>query len=1371
MTKVVDTPGNKKRHYSGKHPNHPITLQMQSQCDNTAVQLSNKQLSFRNTGITNPQSKTIQEVYICTTVRENLLSATDSSEETCIVQNNFASADCGPTSAEDNVLPTGNDECHSLGSNKRTRNDTTGSITTRSKTRKIDNFHVSMATGTDTHARSDPGGEIFDVGDTLDCDAGTGALAEQFSNDTDSVRDVNDTGVVVGKDNSMENDDNSGFAADNTAHYSGINLIVNNIVVLLPQNVCDLPEGANGTDTIPVTANANANATESNSSSTKANATLSATPALDLRTIRDCSLDEPHIYNDEERYAIRMLKILSDQACSLQTYDLIMNSLLTTARRNEHPIFGTTTKGKVSCRDTMMKYLRKNFRCVEPESHQVTLEVSQGPRPVKEIITYDFLQQARDLLMDSEVCCSRDDYACLRPGHVNNAYADFDTLHSDEKFHTNPYRNAGCHLDEIVDSKWYRKTFSHIKKQLVTNNEAFMVFPIIMYIDKTGTDQNQRYPLEPLIFTFGNLRRSVRNKANAWRCLGFIPSTQTGKDSGKDTERNAGFKHVAEGKATRNYHTMLHKVLESFIDNQGLSTNGDTGKLYEWVRIDNHVRRLRVFFPLCFISGDALSGDTLCGRMRVYHGANKCVARGCECTFESLADPEFNCKNVQRNANEYNAMQKRAEPLIMSEEQSKLYYSTSGISQRSHDVNVNVMSRVLNIPKSQVNDAILAAATLVNEKQIHVHVSAFQNVWFGEGNRKGGIFTATPVDVMHQFMLGILKYLLNAFVYNLTKTEKIELDSIVHLITKTHRSSRSKWFPRYKFSRGVCQLTLLTAMEWPGIAFAILLSLLHPRGQELLDNAYVPMTSQASCTGNLLQYSTEDEANRLPFVQSMKNRTIVVEVLERCLAFYAWSRNGPYIKNETSPCDINTVVRPRIRSLMKFIVQHTARLQEKNNIHWQLQKMHDFLHLPDDALRYGNLMNFDAGIGEKNLKTFAKRPALTALKTEDGFHKSVCKQLHDIAVIDKACLHLDAAEGVIATDKLPELDSTDYLTNENTMSNSTTDWWYDVEKNISVGQVINSTGNDYSTTGSSATSTNVMSRGHSHVSHRTKLSLRTNQSNSTSTAIRQSRCWTRIHYPKQRSDIATCKFQLPKELEEDVFEDNDLATLLAVTVFKTVLCPAALNHRDNTAEQMSQGNNTAAHIDAEYVVPQCEVSIFTEWTNMETGVTYRGHPRYRQGDPWYDWAMVLFEDEDSTTGDVQSYQCPSKLICFLSCNHNNNAVTHAVVLPTLRNEEPNTAKSRLCKRYFMSYIRQNVNSQEARVQYTRRKSRRQPANINYIVDLTVVPIDSVGDQMLVFEDYELQTLAKGDYLRGAEPCVTVVSDLTTDWSIDFLQRK
>ena len=55
-----------------------------------------------------------------------------------------------------------------------------------------------------------------------------------------------------------------------------------------------------------------------------------------------------------------------------------------------------------------------------------------------------------------------------------------------------------------------------------------------------------------------------------------------------------------------------------------------------------------------------------------------------------------------------------------------------------------------------------------------MHISAFSEIWFGEN--PNGIYGATPTDLMHAFLQGIIPYLLRIMMESLTIKEKETLD-------------------------------------------------------------------------------------------------------------------------------------------------------------------------------------------------------------------------------------------------------------------------------------------------------------------------------------------------------------------------------------------------------------------------------------------------------------------------------------------------------------------------------------------------------------------------------------------------------------------
>jgi len=83
--------------------------------------------------------------------------------------------------------------------------------------------------------------------------------------------------------------------------------------------------------------------------------------------------------------------------------------------------------------------------------------------------------------------------------------------------------------------------------------------------------------------------------------VGFVPDMEHKLSATMAQERNG---LLGKGRPSQNYHHCLSVILKSFSSNQGL-----TRPIYGCVQIGDRVARRRLFFPLAFVIGDALSRD------------------------------------------------------------------------------------------------------------------------------------------------------------------------------------------------------------------------------------------------------------------------------------------------------------------------------------------------------------------------------------------------------------------------------------------------------------------------------------------------------------------------------------------------------------------------------------------------------------------------------------------------------------------------------------------------------------------------------------------------------------------------------------------
>jgi hypothetical protein len=125
------------------------------------------------------------------------------------------------------------------------------------------------------------------------------------------------------------------------------------------------------------------------------------------------------------------------------------------------------------------------------------------------------------------------------------------------------------------------------------------------------------------------------------------------------------------------------------------------------------------------------------------------------------------------------------------------------------------------------------------------------------------------------------------------------------------------------------------------------------------------------------------------------------------LCFHTFYKRGNFwkINDKDSPKHLDSALR-------RMMLQLTSTLNRGDGtMNWNIQKVHEILHLPMQMAEYGSPTNYDAGIGESGLKHWAKRPARRALKgCIEVFTSSTACRVHEGLVIAKAanCLGISS---------------------------------------------------------------------------------------------------------------------------------------------------------------------------------------------------------------------------------------------------------------------------------------------------------------------------------------------------------------------------
>ena len=75
-------------------------------------------------------------------------------------------------------------------------------------------------------------------------------------------------------------------------------------------------------------------------------------------------------------------------------------------------------------------------------------------------------------------------------------------------------------VEDLVNGRWYSRTY-HAHCRI---GDKEMLCPIIIFLDKTHTDNKGRLTQEPVMCMLGIFNQKIRNNPRAWRPLGFVPN-------------------------------------------------------------------------------------------------------------------------------------------------------------------------------------------------------------------------------------------------------------------------------------------------------------------------------------------------------------------------------------------------------------------------------------------------------------------------------------------------------------------------------------------------------------------------------------------------------------------------------------------------------------------------------------------------------------------------------------------------------------------------------------------------------------------------------------------------------------------------------
>ena len=453
----------------------------------------------------------------------------------------------------------------------------------------------------------------------------------------------------------------------------------------------------------------------------------------------------------EHKNIVNLLKILEDAQCP----DYMLQSILQWAYNAK--LEGFDFNPKATTRKANIKWMYKALKHSHERLPKVLTVNLEDHVKAQDIICFDFVPALLSLLQDESLMVTENLV-------INKDYPMSMYIPSDSK------------VGEANSGSRYRELY----QQLAQGKNQLLV-PIIMYLDGTVIDSKGHIDICPVSFTTSLFTEKVRRDVKAWRLLGYVPDLNRGRSGAMNSFANASADE--KGRTTRNFHKVMDVMMAGWVKGQA----GLDDRLKQVpLKLGDRWFVVELVCPLLFVINDGKQGDQLCCRINGHHSSTLRHHRSCDCLYENLDDPDFECTFLSSDAINHASQYGSQEEL-----------------------------RLLSIYRCD---------------------NAFNRIQMGRNPH--GIFMCAVVDVMHTIQHGIIMYVLDCFKKCLNVQSLAKLDEMAHIFDTTCRQSIRSSFPRTDFSRGITNLTMVECSEQSGALFLISSLIMQQEGWDFLDKHF-----------------------------------------------------------------------------------------------------------------------------------------------------------------------------------------------------------------------------------------------------------------------------------------------------------------------------------------------------------------------------------------------------------------------------------------------------------------------------------------------------------------------------------------------------
>ena len=516
---------------------------------------------------------------------------------------------------------------------------------------------------------------------------------------------------------------------------------------------------------------------------------------------------------------------------------------------------------------------------------------------------------------------------------------------------------------DIHTGWWFKNAF-----QKHCTDVRDVLCPVILFIDGTAIDPVGKLKLEAIMLTLGIFTREMRNKAEAWRLLGFIC------DPNKENLGNDKYSNQVEKRT--DYHYIVGDLLQELYD-----LESSDGILIDIpTNYGNNIETVRLKICLMFVMGDAVGHDNLCDMFMSYTSASSFLCRDCNCPSQHLNDPFWECQITNR----YELINKSAGDML-----KQCYYKIDNNAFGRHTFGGDE-SKINGCSPPEILHQFLKGPM---EDTIH------------------HFFETMTIPGLN-FLGEVAKYIsLNWHRQSARDFPNIQI--FKDGLEKKHLCGKELFSQLFMIYLSLIQT--YTMMYIPALERSSQ-SRHKVRKEKLKDPDNQSQTinlDKPSGDGNEFPHKQKSVFTNVKHLfnkvadkqESLHNW---IKLMEITFCFYQWQiqKGIPVLDFEPSvlpsvgdDCSKCVGPSPAKKQIQVFMGLHNKVLCDRLGNGTNKAKFHWNLHLTYYGPKFGSFLNTDGGIGERNLKPKVKEPARRTQKRQYVLAKQACERDYERTVI------------------------------------------------------------------------------------------------------------------------------------------------------------------------------------------------------------------------------------------------------------------------------------------------------------------------------------------------------------------------------------